>query len=418
MGIPESRHSGREASRLFDVSETTARSSLSFMAMTGAGPLADITILDLTRLLPGGYCTLLLGDLGADVIKVEEPGRGDYIRWTDPMVGGESASHRALNRGKRSITLNLKSPQGIDLLKRLAAPADVLIESFRPGVMDRLGVGYEALRERNPRLIYCAITGFGQDGPSSGVVGHDINYIGYGGVLSMTGPRDGLPVIPGVQIGDLGGGGMMAAVGILAALHERGSTGRGRFVDVSMLDGVVSWLSVHAGAYLATGEVPQPGNERLSGRYACYRVYRTGDGRHVTVGALEPRFWSALCTALGCPDLIGNQYGPDQDRMAGRLEDIFATRSRDEWLQAFDGIEACVGPVNDLAEALSDPQVVARGMVAEVEGVKVGPGSALKFGEVGPLPPAPGFGEHTAEVLATIDVGPDELAALRSRGVV
>jgi crotonobetainyl-CoA:carnitine CoA-transferase CaiB-like acyl-CoA transferase len=211
---------------------------------------------------------------------------------------------------------------------------------------------------------------------------------------------------------------MMAAVGILAALLERRSTGRGRFVDVSMLDGVVSWLSVHAAAYLATGQIPQPGGERLSGRYACYRIYRTADGRYVTVGALEPQFWAALCNALGCPDLIPDQYGPDQEAIARRLQEIFATRTRNEWLQAFDGIEACVGPVNDVAEALIDPQIAARGMVAEVGGARVGAGPALKLDGATPLRPAPGFGEHTAEVLATVGVEEADLAGLRARGVI
>jgi crotonobetainyl-CoA:carnitine CoA-transferase CaiB-like acyl-CoA transferase len=386
--------------------------------MTGLGPLAGVAVLDLTRLLPGGYCTLLLADLGADVVKVEEPGRGDYIRWTPPMIDGESAAHRALNRGKRSITLNLKNEEGVGILKRLVGAADVLLESFRPGVMDRLGVGYEALRFENPGLIYCAITGYGQDGPYRDVVGHDINYIGYGGVLSMTGPKDGPPVIPGVQVGDLGAGGMMGAVGILAALHERVSTGRGRFVDISMLDGVVSWLSVHASAFLATGDIPRPGSEQLSGGLACYRVYRAGDDRYLTVGALEPQFWSALCDRLGCTDLIDVQYGPDQEGMARRLQDVFVTRTRDEWMEAFAGIEACVGPVNDMAEALSDPQVLSRAMVAEVNGVQVGPGSALKLRAAKEPRPAPGFGEHTADVLASIGVGFDELAGLKSRGVI
>jgi alpha-methylacyl-CoA racemase len=386
--------------------------------MATSGPLAGLTILDLTRLLPGGYCTLLLADLGANVIKVEEPGRGDYIRWSPPLVEGESGAHRALNRGKRSISLNLKAPQGVELLRRLAFVADVLVESFRPGVMDRLGSGSHVLREANPRLIYCAISGYGQDGPYRDMAGHDINYIGYGGVLSMTGPREGPPIVPGVQVGDLGGGGMLAAIGILAALHERSATGRGRLVDVSMLDGVLSWLSIHAGAFLASGDVPRPGDAPLSGGLACYRVYRAGDGRYLTVGALEPQFWSSLCTVLGCADLIPNQYGPDQVEMTQRLQDVFVTRTRDEWVHAFRGIEACVGPVNDLAEALSDPQVLARGMVAEVDGRAVGPAPALKLGATEQLRPAPGLGEHTAAVLASIGVSKDELAELQRDGVV
>ena len=385
-----------------------------------AGPLEGITILDLTRLLPGGYCTLLLADLGADVIKVEEPGRGDYIRWSPPMVAGQSAAHLALNRGKRSIELNLKIPGGVELLRRLTRGADVLVESFRPGVLDRLGVGYESLAMENPRLVYCAITGYGQDGPYRDRAGHDINYVGYGGVLSMTGAPSGDPVLPGVQIGDLGGGGMMAALGILAALLERATTGQGRFIDVSMLDGVVSWLSVHAGAYLATGEVPTAGSVPLSGGLACYRTYRTAGGRHLTVGALEPHFWRALCEALGCADMVDTQYGPPQRQaeMADRLQAIFLERGRDEWLERLTDTP-CVGPVNDVAEALADPQVLHRRMVAEVEGVPVGPGMPLKLSDPrGPLRSAPGLGEHTAEVLATIGVGADELAELEAQGIV
>lgn len=356
------------------------------------------------------------------MIKVEEPGRGDYIRWTAPMVQGMSAGHRALNRGKRSISLNLKTPQGGDLLRRLCQTADVLVESFRPGVMQRLGVGFDALSSVNPRMVYCAITGFGQDGPYMDRAGHDINYAGYGGILSLTGAPDGRPMLPGVQVGDLGGGGMLGAIGILAALLERAGTGRGRFVDASMLDGVVSWLMVEAATFLATGEVPAAGSTPLTGGLACYQVYRAGDGRHLTVGALEPQFWRALCEALGCPDLVDEQYGPPdrQSQMKERLQGIFLQRGRDQWLQVLAEVEACVGPVNDIAEALSDPQVQHRGMVAEVGGAPVGPGSALKMSNhrQAALSPAPELGEHTGDVLATIGVDEDELAQLRAQGVV
>jgi crotonobetainyl-CoA:carnitine CoA-transferase CaiB-like acyl-CoA transferase len=391
-------------------------------APLGQGPLAGLVVLDLTRLLPGGYCTLLLSDLGAGVIKVEEPGRGDYIRWTPPLVDGESAAHRALNRGKRSITLNLKDPAGVSVLRRLAAGADVLVESFRPGVMDRLGIGHAAISEENPGLVYCAITGYGQDGPYRDRVGHDINYLGFGGALSMTGPTGGPPVVPGVQVGDLGGGGMLGAIGILSALVERTATGRGRFVDASMLDGIVSWLSIHAGQALATGQSPRPGEAALNGAYACYRVYATSDGRHVTVGALEPRFWRVLCGTLGLPELVDRQFGPPSDQawMAERLQEAFAGRTRDEWVEIFRDVPACVGPVKDVLEALADPQVVHRGMVASVDGVPVGPGPAIKLSgfEPGRLAPAPGLGEHTAEVLASIGIRDDELADLRSRGAI
>ncbi|MFP5298723.1 MAG: CaiB/BaiF CoA transferase family protein, partial [Actinomycetota bacterium] len=234
--------------------------------------MSGLKVLDLTRLLPGGYATLLMADLGADVLKVEEPGKGDYIRWTPPVVGTMSSGHIALNRNKRSMTLNLKSDRGRELLADLAATADVLIESFRPGVMERLGVGYGALSERNPGLIYCAISGYGQTGPRSLAAGHDANYISYAGVLSIVGPDGGPPVLPGVQVGDLAGGGMAAVIGILAALHRRQQTGEGDFVDISMMDGAMSWLTIHAGEFVATGDVPQRERMHLSGRFPCYRV--------------------------------------------------------------------------------------------------------------------------------------------------
>lgn len=381
-----------------------------------------MAVLDLTRLLPGGYGTLLLADLGADVVKVEEPGRGDYLRLTPPLVDGVSAAHRTLNRGKRSITVNLKDPDGVDLLVRLAGAADVLVESFRPGVLDRLGVGYDVLSAAHPSLVYCAISGYGQNGPYRDRAGHDINYLGYAGVLGLGGPAGGPPALPAVQVADLGGGGMMAAVGILAALLERTRTGRGRFVDVSMLDGAWSWLALQVATFLATGAPDPPGAGPLTGGYACYRVYRAGDGRFLTVGALEPQFWRALCDALGCPDLVADQYGPPdrQDEMGERLSAIFASRPREAWLSLLEPLSACVGPVNDLGEALADPQVRDRGLVAEVDGVPVGPGPVPRFGGGTAASPraAPGLGEHTEEVLAAVGIGRDRLADLRARGVV
>ena len=271
--------------------------------------------------------------------------------------------------------------------------------------------------------MYCAITGYGQDGPYRDRVGHDVNYVGYGGALSMTGPPEGgPPVLPGVQVGDLGGGGMLGAIGILAALIEARATGRGQFVDASMLDGVVSWLSIHAGTYLATGEEPAPGTAPLGGGLACYGVYRARDGRYLTVGALEPRFWEALCGALGHPELIPEQFAPPerQREMGVVLQAEFATCDRDAWLARFADVEACVGPVNSVGEALADLQVRARGMVAEVRGVPVGPGPVPRMGNRSgePLCPAPALGEHTAEVLSAAGVSEGRLAALRAAHVV
>jgi crotonobetainyl-CoA:carnitine CoA-transferase CaiB-like acyl-CoA transferase len=370
---------------------------------------------------------LLMADLGADVVKVEEPGKGDYIRWTPPMVGEFASAHVALNRNKRSVSLNLKSDEGRDLFLRLVERFDVLIESFRPGVMDRLGAGWSSVRERNPRLIYCAITGYGQTGPRSQEAGHDVNYMGYAGALSVIGEESRRPVIPGVQIGDLAGGGMAAVIAVLAALHERSSTGQGSFCDVSMLDGVVSWLSVHAADFVATGHVPERGRMHLSGAYPCYRVYPAADG-WISVGALEPQFWAHLCEALDRTDLIGDAFatGERRNEVIGELETLFKTRNRAEWMGVFEGKDACVGPVNDFAEAFADEQVRSRAMVVDEPVPGVGDwshvGNPFKFDAdlAGPLMrlPPPRLGEHTAELLSEIGVSGEEVAELRAAGTV
>jgi crotonobetainyl-CoA:carnitine CoA-transferase CaiB-like acyl-CoA transferase len=389
-------------------------------------PLEGVRILDLSRLLPGGYATLMLADLGADVVKIEEPGKGDYIRWTPPLVGEVSASHIALNRNKRSVTLNLKKDEGRALFEKLAAEADVVVESFRPGVMERLGIGWQSLSELNPRLIYCAISGYGQDGPRSQVAGHDANYIGYAGALSIVGEENRRPVLPGVQIGDLAGGGMAAVIAVLSALFRREATGRGDFCDVSMMDGVASWLSIHAAQFFATKAVPERELMHLSGRYPCYRVYPAADG-WITVGALEPQFWAALCTAIDREDLAGDAFamGERRDRVIAELDALFATRTRAEWMQSFEGLDVCVGPVNDFAEAFDDPQLRHREMWVDDDLPGVGPwthvGNPIKLqgspGEVTRRPP-PGLGEHTAEILGAVGVTSSDLEGLRSAGVV
>ena len=390
------------------------------------GALADLRVLDLTRLLPGGYATLLMADLGADVVKVEEPGKGDYIRWTPPMVGEVSSGHVALNRNKRSMTLNLKSEQGRDLFRRLVPSFDVVVESFRPGVMDRLGVGWSVLKELNPRLVYCAITGYGQDGPRAAAAGHDVNYTGYAGALSIIGEDDRRPVIPGLQIGDLGGGGMSAVIAILAALHQRQITGVGDFCDVSMTDGVVSWLSIHASEFFATGEVPRAERMHLSGAYPCYRIYPAADG-WMTVGALEPQFWTRLCELLERPDLAGDAFaqGDRRDEVIDDLSKVFSARTRSEWMDLFGSEDVCVGPVNDFAEAFSDDQITHRDMVLDVElpgdEATKAVGNPIKLRaseeEVRRRPP-PGMGEHTGEVLAEIDLASDEVERLRAAGAI
>jgi crotonobetainyl-CoA:carnitine CoA-transferase CaiB-like acyl-CoA transferase len=385
-------------------------------------PLSNVRVLDLTRLLPGGYCTQLLADMGADVIKIEEPGRGDYIRWSPPMVGEYSAAHWVLNRNKRSVTLNLKQPEGKDLFLKLCETANVVVEGFRPGVMDRLGLGYEAIKSRNPRIVYCSISGYGQSGPYAAKAGHDINYIGYAGLLGFTGTPEGRPVLPGVQIGDLGGGGLLPAVGILAGLIKAQATGEGDYVDIAMMDGVVSWLTIHAGKFFGGGGEPTWGSEVLNGAVPCYNLYRCADGRWITVGALEPQFWKAFCAALQRDDLVSRQF----DRKAiEEVQEIISSKPRDEWLETFENYDACVGPVLGVAEAMDDPQVRHRKMVIEMEGPKGEQlrnlGSPVKFASDNDdrkYRPAPGLGEHNEEVLAEIGVDPAHLAELASKGIV
>ena len=380
----------------------------------------------MTRLLPGGYATLLMADLGADVVKVEEPGRGDYIRWSPPMVGEHSAAHIALNRNKRSVTVNLKTPEGRSLLERLVERYDVLIESFRPGVMERLGLGYEALSERNPRLVYCAISGYGQDGPRAQVAGHDANYIGYAGLLSIIGAEGDRPVIPGVQIGDLAGGGMSAVIAVLAALVRRSVTGSGDYCDISMMDGAVSWLSIHAAEFFASGTVPQRERMTLSGAWPCYRVYPAADG-WLTVAALEPQFWAGLCESIDRPDLADDGFatGDRRRHVLAELEELFATKTRAEWMDHFGDADVCVGPVKDFAEALADEQVLHRAMVIEPTVSGGGPvkhvGNPIKLRSMssGPLRrDAPRLGEHTDEVLEEAGIDESQRSALRAASAV
>ena len=328
------------------------------------GPLSDVRILDLTRLLPGGFCTLLLADMGADVIKVEDTGAGDYVRWAPPFYGEEehtplgtrSALYLSLNRNKRSIRLDLKHEEGKKALLDLAKDADVLVESFRPGVLDRLGVGYDELAKANPALVYCPITGYGLDGPNRDRAGHDQNYLGLNGILGLTGDADGAPIQAAGQIADLGGGGLMAAVGILAALNEARRSGQGQVVDVSMTDGSLSWLAMVAGQYLCDGVVPKRGDLPLAGRIVCYRPYEAKDG-WVSCGALEQKFWAAWCNGVGREDLIAHQFDAPGSDAHGEVAEIFKQRTREEWKAFNDEHDCCIEPILDIDEVLSSEQV-------------------------------------------------------------
>jgi crotonobetainyl-CoA:carnitine CoA-transferase CaiB-like acyl-CoA transferase len=381
-------------------------------------PLTGIRVLDLTRLLPGPLCTMLLADMGADVVKIEEPPSGDYMRWTPPLVDGQSALFNAVNRNKRSLTLNLKSDSGRELLLLLAEIADVLVEGNRPGVMARLGLGWDTLHARNPKLVMCSITGYGQDGPFASRAGHDLNYMAASGALGLNGERDGPPIPLSVQVADIGGGGLHPAVAILGALVAVGRGAEGRWIDASMMDGAISWLALALAAQ-GGGEQVRRGDQRLAGRYACYRVYECKDGGFYSVGALEPKFWAALCTSVARPDLFELQFAEGEDgvRAHQAMESVFMSRTRAEWELQLDGLDVCCEPVLELAEVANHPQVVARGLIALTRGgVEVRPAIPLRADWRRSDAPRPG--EHSAEVLAEVGVDAKRLETLRKKGVV
>jgi crotonobetainyl-CoA:carnitine CoA-transferase CaiB-like acyl-CoA transferase len=396
----------------------------------GGLPLDGVRVLDLTRLLPGGFCSLLLADFGADVVKVEDPRGGDYLRDWPPFYAGAadgaaSAPFLALNRNKRSICVDLRAPGGRDVLLRLVAGHDVLLESFRPGVLDRLGVGYERLREENPGLVYCAITGYGQDGPLRERAGHDINYLARVGLLGLGGEAGGPPAVGAGQIADVGGGALFAAFAILAALRERDRSGLGQLVDVAMADGALSWLAMVAGGYLADGRPPRRGGVELAGSLVCYRPYACADG-WVALGALEPKFWAAWCRGVGAEELITHQHDAPGSPTHRAVAAIFRGRTRAEW-EAFGAAhDCCVEPVLELDEAIDSELVGARRMVVSIDQ----PGVERPVRQLG-IPvklsrtpgdharrPGPAPGEHTDAVLAQAGYDDAEIASLQAAGAV
>lgn len=366
-------------------------------------PLENIRVLDLTRLLPGPYCSQFFADFGAEVIKIEEPNIGDYARWTLPQVNGRSALFASLNRNKKSITLDLKSESDRKKFQSLVKTADVLIESFRPGVMDRLGIGYDTLKKINPKLIYCAITGFGQTGPYNDKPGHDINFLSYSSLLHFNVNDGEKPVVPAAQIADLGGGALMGVAGILTALIGRNITGKGQFVDISMLDGALSWMQTILPDYLA-GQKYEKGELPLAGGRACYGVYETADRRYLAVGALEPKFWKSFCQGINRPDLIPFLNAPfdKQKEIREMIQAEIRKKTLAEWNAIFENIEACVSPVLTVDEMLNLEQIKKREMFVEFAGetyvanpIKLSDTPAKIYAK------APSLGEHNEEILGS-----------------
>jgi len=374
-----------------------------------APPLRNVKLLDLSRQLPGPFCSMMLADLGVDVLVVASP--ADVMGIGIPLI----------QRNKRSMTLNLKHPEGKKIFDRLVQDADIILEGFRPGVTDRLGIDYASMAKLNPRLVYCSISGYGQDGPYRDKVGHDVNYLGYAGVLGVSGGAGNAPTVMPVQVADIGGGALMATVGILAALLARAHTGRGQFVDVSMMDGSVAWNVFHAVMSLVTGQQPQRGHTRLTGHNPCYAVYETKDGKYVTVGALEEHFWRNLCVQLRVEEFIPDQFaeGPRREEMFTVIRDKFRRKTQAEWLEQLGPIDICFGPVNDIADAFADPQVQARGMIRDINGLKL-IASPLKFSDTPPAEPEPPpqFGQHTDEVLRELGYPTKTVEELRAQRVV
>lgn len=389
----------------------------------GRLPLDGVRVLDLSRLLPGPYATLVLADLGADVVKVEDPQGGDYVRWMPPLAGEQSGFFHALNRNKRSLRLDLRRPEGAATFRRLVRRFDVVVESFRPGVMDRLGVGYQALRAEHRGVILCSISGYGQDGPSRDRAGHDIDYCATAGVLALNGPPEG-PLPLGVQVADVTGGSWPAVAGVLAALVQRAATGEGAQVDVSMTDGALAMLALQLGAAAARGTPLRRAGEMLNGGAACYGVYRTRDGRFAALGALEPKFFRAFCEAAGRPDLVERQFDDGGRGPRAELEALFATRTRDEWARLGEEHDCCLAPVLEGEEPASDPQLRARGMFLSVETPWEGKAMAslrtpVRLTGAEPAPrSAPRLGEHTRDVLAEAGFAEAEIASLQAAGVV
>ncbi len=401
--------------------------------MSAPAPLSGIKVLDLTRLAPGPFCTMILGDLGAEVVKIEEPGPPTGRRaqqaggaGVQMLTGGFGASpFNALNRNKKSIGLNLKSGPGKQIYLRLAQRADVIVEEFRPGVAQRLGVDYEALSARNPRLIYCAITGYGQDGPYRNLVGHDLNYIATAGALSILGRKEQPPTIPHNILADYAGGGMHGAVGILAAIVARQQTGRGQYVDISMMDGTMLLLAQTFASYFASGQLPRRGETMLDGAIPNYNAYPTKDGRYITIAALEPWFFANLCRALGREDFIPHEFNPEKRaEIHAFFEQTFKTRTRDEWFELLSKTDVCVGRMLTLDEVADDPQVRARKMIVELEasgGRKVKQvGISVKLsqtpGSIRSL--APELGQHTNEILGELGYSQSDIGRWQEEGAI
>ncbi|MBX7068311.1 MAG: CoA transferase [Microthrixaceae bacterium] len=388
--------------------------------MSQTPALDGIRVLDLASVGPAARASRALADYGAEVVKLGAVPRAGAVQIIPPFYAYSG------NRGMQRALLDLKADAGREAFLKLAETADVIIESFRPGVVDRLGIGFAAVSERNPRIVYCSTSGFGQTGPRSNWAGHDVNYLATGGFLDCSGRRaDGRPALPGATVADIAAGGMQATMAIMAGLLRRERTGVGEHLDVSIADGAFALMSLYVDEYLATGTEPGPGHYILTGRYACYEIYECADGKFVSVGAIEPQFWRNLCGLLGLERFAGQQLDDDaQPEIAAAMAEVFRTRTRDEWVALLGPADTCVAPVNTVAEAVVDEQYVARGNVADAVHVNEGPfrqSAPVWAGTVvpdGPYEIRDGAATDTDELLLAVGYSTDEVAALRGDGVI
>jgi crotonobetainyl-CoA:carnitine CoA-transferase CaiB-like acyl-CoA transferase len=391
-----------------------------------AGPLEGIRIIDFTRLYPGPFGAQLLGDLGAEVIKLENKDSPDYIRFFPPSFNKEGAGYMAVNRNKKSFAIDTRSDEGKELFFRLVEKSDVVMEQFRPGVIDSMGLGYKKANSRNPKIIYCSITGFGQTGPYSQVPGHDMNYMGLAGITDVIGVKNGDPVVPGIQVADVAGGGLMAVIGILSALMARQKTGKGQEVDVSMFDGILPFMGMLYSNYLAGGGLPKRGDSFLNGGLLCYDIYKTKDDKYITLGALEQKFWVRVCELIGKEEWKDKQYAQEDEKEAivVELKEIILGKTRDEWIEIFRGEESMTEAVLTLDEVEKDPHALARDMIIEMdhptEGKVKGIGIPIKFSdtEAKEIKPPPILGQHNEEILRLTGHSDEEINDLKEKGIV
>lgn len=422
---PEIKRAAKKAAKKVTTQEKLA-SVEQQAVVNGRRPLDGIRILDLSRLLPGPYASHILACFGAEVIKIEKPREGDYMREYAPHLEGVNAVFQTINRGKKSFAVDLKHPSGKEVFLALVKKSDVLIDGHRPGVMDQLSLGYEHLREVNPKLIYAALTGYGQTGRFAGCAGHDLNYIAFGGMLDLLADTDGSPLLPGIQIADIAAGALPTVIGILLALQHRSRSHKGQMVDIAMLDAVLGLMPVQIANYTATKRRPKRGHERLFGRYACYNVYPVRNGRYVAVGALEPKFWKELCVALEREDLIDEQYleGDAQQILIAELTRIFQKKEVSEWMELFADRDVCVTEVREISRVVQDDSLTERGMVVPTRSDAGGVYEQL--GVFPKLSETPGYiegeapfrGEQTRQLLRSLNYSVKRINALFDENVV